>query len=571
MSEQIPEYDVIVIGAGAAGGLPVGAYLQKAGASVLLIDGNNSPGIHCRSYEYYQGAKCVPCAGGFAGGMMPMWEDLELEDFGADMIVNRRTFGAIFPDETSLFIGMDALRTLKDIAKFSFKDAWTYGRIGKRIEETQIELNERLVYSPPSPENMKRAMEIAAYCTHMSVDQFMGMNAFELLDHLFEDDRIKQVLFQPGGSVCLFNPFNKGEGALGVMMLHFCGGGMLRGSNRALVDSVEQVFFKYGGSMWLNSPIERIVVDNGKATGVQMSDRSLMFPGQIVKAKKAVVSNTGAIESLRLIGEDVIEIADPSLAYMMKGWDVKHRPSVATVWNLKHPPRWKAAKNDPYCKRADWVYLGLDNIHDWGKWFNAQLESDPEGGFQGWWETFIPGLVDPSQTGEDGSVTLRIESVHPHLRGDDGELDLNKWEDHKWDLAQRMTAVLDSFAPGFKESVIEIVTSSPVDIWRADPAATWGCAADASVPGDVVSQWYDQRVPYRMPIKQLYLCKGPWPIAFTWCATGYNAACVVAEDLGIRDQPWWKAKPGVWFKKNLKRMMKSSDEAAAIGEATWYN
>jgi phytoene dehydrogenase-like protein len=31
-SNSGPEYEVIVIGAGAAGGLPVGAYLQKAGA-----------------------------------------------------------------------------------------------------------------------------------------------------------------------------------------------------------------------------------------------------------------------------------------------------------------------------------------------------------------------------------------------------------------------------------------------------------------------------------------------------------------------------------------------------------
>ena len=66
-SENAPEFDVIVIGAGAAGGLPVGAYLQKAGAKVLLVDGNNGAGIHCQSYEYQSGARCVPCAGGFAG------------------------------------------------------------------------------------------------------------------------------------------------------------------------------------------------------------------------------------------------------------------------------------------------------------------------------------------------------------------------------------------------------------------------------------------------------------------------------------------------------------------------
>ena len=570
MSDPSHDYDVIIIGAGAAGGLPIGAYLQKAGANVLLVDGNNSPGIHCRNYEYYGGAKCVPCAGGFAGGMMPLWEDLELEKYGAEFIMNRRAFGVICPDETSLFFGPDALRTLKDIAQFSKKDAWTFAKIAKRMEETKIELNATLVYSNPTPANLQRAFEILAYCCYMSVDQVQDMNAFELLDHLFVGDQIKQVLFMPGGSVCLFDPFKKGEGALGVMMLHFCSGGVLRGSNRALVESVERVFFEHGGSMWLNSPVERVVVENGVATGIQMSDKAVMFPGQVIKAKKAVVSNVGVIGTRELVGIDEIEKADTSLATMMRNWDVKHRPSMCTVWNLKSPPKWKAMKKNPYLKRADWVYIGLDKIEDWSKWYQAQLDGDTDVGFQGWWETFIPGLVDPTQTGEDGALCDPYTGPTMLTAVNNGEVLIEHWEKHKWDLTQRMTAVLDSFAPGFKDSIIEVVVSSPLDIWRADPAATWGCAADANVPGDKVTQWYDDRIPYRFPIKNLYACKGTWPIAFTWCATGYIGACVIAEDLGLRDQAWWKARPGDWVAKNAKRLMKRADEGAAHSEQMYF-
>ena len=160
MSEHPPEDDVIVIGAGAAGGLPVGAYLQKAGASVLLVDGNNTAGIHSQSYEYQSGARCVPCAGGFAGGMMPLWDDLELEEHGMELIENRRVFGCIFPDNTSLFIGPDALRTLWDMGKFSVKDAWTFLRLALRMRKVKVEVNERLIYSEASPQNMQRAYEL---------------------------------------------------------------------------------------------------------------------------------------------------------------------------------------------------------------------------------------------------------------------------------------------------------------------------------------------------------------------------------------------------------------------------
>lgn len=571
MSHNPPEYDVIVIGAGAAGGLPVGAYLQKAGASVLMVDGNSAPGIHCQEYEYQSGARCVPCAGGFAGGMMPLWDDLDLPAHGMQLIENRRSFGCIFPDDTSLFIGYDAARTIKDLAMFSVKDAVTFTRIGLRINETKVEFNERFIYSPPSAENLQRAYEIVAYCCGMSVQAVQNMNAFELLDHLFEDDRIKQVLFQPGGSVCLFNPWSKGEGVLGVMMLHFCAGGQLKGSNRSLVEALEQVFIKHGGRMWLNSPVERVVVENGIAVGVRMKANAVMFPGQVVRARKAVVSNCGVAGTRDLVGIDIIRQADPALAARMDQWDTTHRPSVCTVWNLKHPPRWKAVAKNPYVKRADWVYVGLDSIEDWGKWFKAQLVNDREGSFQGWWETFTPALLDPDLAGEDGSVTMRIESVHPHLLDENGQIDTAAWERDKWDICHRMTDKLDELAPGFKDSIIEVFQSSPVDIWRADPAATWGCSSDSNVPGDQLTQWYDERLPYRMPIKQLYACKGTWPVAFTWCATGYIGACVVAEDLGLRDQPWWKSRPGDYLARNEKQCVALADKAADIGQALWYD
>ena len=570
-SENAPEFDVIVIGAGAAGGLPVGAYLQKAGAKVLLVDGNNGAGIHCQSYEYQSGARCVPCAGGFAGGMMPLWDDLELEEHGMELIENRRVFGCIFPDETSLFVGPDALRTLWDLAKFSLKDAWNFARMAIRMEKVKVEFNERLIYSDASAANMQRAYEIIAWCCRMTVEQVQNMNAFEMLDYLFVDHRIKQVLFQPGGSVCLFNPWTKGEGAIGVMMLHFCAGGVLKGSNRSLVDALERVYFKHGGKMWLNSPVERVVLENGVAVGIQMKANAVMYPGQIIRAKKAVVSNLGVIATRELVGVENIEKVDPKLAAMMTGWDVKRRPSVCTVWNLKRPPQWKAMATNPYLKRADWVYIGLENMGEWEKWFKAQMEQDSAGGFQGWWETFIPALVDPSVAGEDGSVTLRIESVHPHLLDKNGDIDVAAWETHKWDIAERMTAKLDELAPGFRDSIIEVVQSSPIDIWRADPASPWGCPPDASVPGINGTQWYADRLPYRMPIKALYACKGTWPIAFTWCATGYIGACTIAEDLGIRNQPWWTSRPGDYLARNGKRFQKRADEGAKLGEATWFS
>jgi hypothetical protein len=46
-----------------------------------------------------------------------------------------------------------------------------------------------------------------------------------------------------------------------------------------------------------------------------------------------------------------------------------------------------------------------------------------------------------------------------------------------------------------------------------------------------------------------------WPLGLTWMAAGYNAAQVVAEDLGVRNQPWWTHRPVAWFLNNIGRLL----------------
>ena len=58
------EFDVIVIGAGASGGLPAAAYLQKAGARVVLIEAMNEAGRSCMTHEIIPGSLYTQCAGG---------------------------------------------------------------------------------------------------------------------------------------------------------------------------------------------------------------------------------------------------------------------------------------------------------------------------------------------------------------------------------------------------------------------------------------------------------------------------------------------------------------------------
>lgn len=53
---------------------------------------------------------------------------------------------------------------------------------------------------------------------------------------------------------------------------------------------------KFGGKIQLNAHVDEIIVENGRATGVRLKN------GNVVKAKKAVVSNATPFDTVKMLG-----------------------------------------------------------------------------------------------------------------------------------------------------------------------------------------------------------------------------------------------------------------------------
>jgi len=558
MSEAQTQYDVIIIGAGASGGLPAAAYLQKAGAKVLLVDANHEAGTHVKAHEYFTGATCVPCAGGYVGHTNPYWTDLELEKYGAELIINKRSTGMIYPDNTSLFIGpADPEGTIQSIARYSQKDAETMMGWFTRVQEVFVEVNELLYFRPPTPERLEMLYEKLAYVADMPVEEFARMNGWEFVDTVFEDHRIKQLLMVAGEVSWVFNdPDCRGEGPMGLVGILFLGLGQIKGSNHMIVHALLRVFSEYGGTLWKNTKVDEIVIENGKAVGVRLADDAVMHPGETIMAGHAVISNAGATATYNIVDKETLHKRDPILAKKMQHWDMTTRPSTVSVWVLKEPPKFLAADTDDYVPQADWIFKGMNNMQEWKAWNIAQRSGDLEGAFGergGWWEIFLPGLIDPTQRSPEGPLTLRIEEVLPYyLRNEDGKADVARWETEKWKLMAKREDILEEMAPGFKDLILERVAISPVDLARSNLTAVNGCAQGGAVYG---AQNYLGRMPYRMPFDNFYMCNSVYPSSLTFAGTGYNVACMVAEDMGVRDQSWWTGRPGEWFLANMERLL----------------
>ena len=164
----------------------------------------------------------------------------------------------------------------------------------------------------------------------------------------------------------------------------------------------------------------------------------------------------------------------------------------------------------------------------------------------------------------DGFRVVRGEEAIPYPLRDEGGPEA--WDGPiREEMLRRRNDVMESIAPGFKERIIDCYQLTPIDIWRVNQAAVFGQVLGGDFSED---QGILDRMPYRMPVRGLYMSNAVWPLGLTWMAAGYNAAQVVADDLGVRHQPWWNARPVAWFLENIERLLEPLARAAGAPVGT---
>lgn len=550
---NVNEFDVIVVGGGQGGGLPAATYLQKAGARVALIDARHELGAMNVTHEYIPGCFNTFCTGVMLNGIAPMWEDLNLEDYGAKLLLSPMHVGSLFPDGTCLFHYYDMQANYDGIARFSKKDAERAKRIYEGIARNTFEFNKLAWFALPTPEHLEHLWDLAADMWGIPTDDFKDMNAFELLESTFESEHVRQHFLCAAGPNVGGDIGEKGHGTFTIPFNMSVFPGQLLGGNHKLVHVMTRIFLDHGGTILRNCPVEKVMVENGVATGVKLLEAA-PYSEKEIRARHAVISGVSVPLLLDMVGEDVLKEADATLTYKIKNWDMAARGTVVITYILKGFPKWRAIEFDPAVTKAHFYFKMPGSWDNLQKWYLALKSNDLWSAFGHYHEIAIPGTLDTSQVSPEGYVAVRTEDAVPFFafRRQDGTPEMWDDEEVRKTLLQKRTDAFEELAPGFKEQIMYSYVVTPLDLWRYNPSLIHGCASSGSY---VPTQWYLDRMPYRMPIKGLYMASSVWPPQFSVGAGGYNAACVVAEDMGIREQPWWTHSHTEWFFKNLERNM----------------
>ncbi len=562
------DYDVIVIGGG-INGILCAAYLGKSGMKTLLLEGKGECGAHCDTLELGEpGFLHNTHATMMASALSPAMGDLELEKYGIEYCQTDLILGQPFMDGTNIAYGNEFEITAKSWERHSKKDG-NFMRVADqfftpRMKELTDVLHDAQC-AKPNPQTMQKLGGLLGpFFGQIAPDHplpsLFQLTGFEAADILYESDKTRAlttILAFAGGNGGVHY---KGMGAMGLMLASLISGAVfpfhyVKGGSHNLAHGLLRAATVNGVTCWPACPVGKILVENEEVVGVQLSDRAV-FPNEKITAKK-VVSNVSLIPTfIDMIGPEVL---GPERTSQISEFRYDENCVITMNLELDGNPEFISADYDEGIQRVPNGWLGADS----GDALLAHTQSNQKKIIHPdptiYW--FVPSRVDPSQAPEGKHTASMLFDVPPDPKEWKGEKleGIECWDRIKYRVGDAMIDTWEKYAPGFKKLIRKVHVDSPLDQQRNNPSALMGnMAGGAMIP---TQSGPNRPLPGICPngasrtfMKNLYLSNSIHPNGQSGMTSGYIAASEVAEDMGAREQPWWKDKAWDWLMANKDKI-----------------
>jgi phytoene dehydrogenase-like protein len=519
------KFDAIIIGAGHHG-LILGAYMAKAGLKVLLAERRLMYGGGLNTTEatvpgFYHNLHSI---NHFHISHTPWYQDLQLSE-SVPYITRRYEFGQAHKDGTALVFGRNLEETLANIRRFSAKDAETFREWNRKAEiiTERIFLPERFAEPLSAPERAELlgrseiGREFLAVCARQP---------FEVVDELFENEHVKLLfLFKVSlFGTWLTDTLNK-TSPMGSVIRAFdlqTGYQLCKGGSFNLARGLMERFIAAGGTFWNQCEPQRIVVESGRAVGVDFAD------GRSVRASSFVASTIDVHQTLeKLVGRDQLpQVLRTKLdGFKYTGWTL-----FGLHLALEESPRFSAAEFDPNIQRTQKWSIGADTISDLTAAFEdvkanrvpkiVQFGSGPLSALD-------PSLAPP---GKHNTYAWHVMPLSPDIGGKD----YGAWKE---EFADRIMETWARYCPNMtRRNVLGRCIYTATEYTQELVNMRGG---DIFMGAFSADQVMDRHFGYRTPIAGLYIAGSPThPGGAISGGAGYIAAGVIADDIGLK--PWWQ-------------------------------
>ncbi len=518
-------WDCIILGAG-HNVLVLQAYLSRAGLRTVTVERRNIAGGGLSTMEdpRYPGFMHNTHSFFHRAIKQSVWyKELELERHGAEYIEPELNTALVLRDGRVLEWWTDFERTVESFSDFSRRDATALRRWRDDFLPIVEEILVPEAQAPPlPPDERRRLLEQSAEGRLLL--EVQKLSPLEFVEREFENPVIKAGLL-------FFNGLRevdlrcKGFGHHIASLLASSGKAQmcLGGSaalGRALVSAVQEA----GGDILLGTEPEQILVENGRATGVQTTG------GRILRATKLVASGLNPQQTfLDLINGDL------PAEWRRKAEGFRYNliaPLFGVNLVLREPPIYSATDKHPELERAFMVILGLEHFDQYTDIVSHhQVGTIPPTVMWG----CCPTQHDKSQAPEGGHVAFMWEKLPYHLYGD-----ASRWDDERDSHAEAMLKLWKTYAPNIDSALVDWFCRSPLDTERTFLNMKEGDLLVGAFTNGQIG--YNRPFPgaghYRGHVEGLYLCGSCChPGGNITGLPGYNAAQVITNDYGL---------PGSW-------------------------
>lgn len=279
-AKQKIDKKIVIIGGGIAG-LSAGIYGCRAGYEVEIYEKNPVAGGQCMGWNR-KGCHIDNCIHWLTGtkkgsALYEVWE----------------TIGAL--DENTQFVGDDLFYTT--VLNGQRMTLW------KDLERTEAEL---LALSPEDTDEIKKFIQHVRYASECEVPAEKPMEAMSIKDYIRLGASMAYMpkVTKEYGSIdlqdlaarfkhpllkVLFTDYMPKEYVASSFLVSYgtmvSGNGEIpSGGSLAMVNRIVERFRQMGGKLYLNSPVASVLIENGKAVGIELQGRRHIMADYVISA-----------------------------------------------------------------------------------------------------------------------------------------------------------------------------------------------------------------------------------------------------------------------------------------------
>ena len=500
------DYDVIVIGAGISG-LTAAALLAKRNLNVCVIEAQYKPGGSCGIFKrkdivFEQGAAMIY---GFNDrGFSPHRFVFNALEEPIDIIKHDELYAINFGKHRIIF-HEDIDKFIEELAKVFPNEKENFKKFYRDLSKRYMKI---IAENPAfiSPDAIKKEDGLQSLLKHpIEYIRFLGYmnkNTKSILKKYFKDNNVFNFFDKLTSTYCYTNVEETPAILSSVMFVdnHFGGSYYPAGSTLNLVGKLEKVIEENNGQMIYNTEVEKIIVEDNKATKVRLDN------GKTISANYII--NSGTVWNLynKLLKDSASEEA--------KNWANSLEPSYQSM------VLFALVKEDVIPKGTLPIEMLVGD--------ETKLDENEI-------TVYILSIYDKTLCKKGYHTIVAIGPTFKEWpRGFKNNYNTEVYRQMKEVEKNRMLEVLEKRFPGFKENICHLEISTPTTLNRYVLKEGGSVAG----PKQKLGQHMLKRLKTKSEISNLFNCgestvMGTGTPAVT--ISGISAANLILRELGIEE------------------------------------